>query len=49
MTLVLTGNFLLPLLYMDCITNQRTIPFGYLLYLQVQGHQDPFLCFLESI
>jgi hypothetical protein len=37
------GNFLLLLLYLDCITNQSSIPFGYLLHLLVQGHQGPFV------
>ena len=42
MTQVLTGNCLLLLLYLGCTTNQRGIPFGYLL---LQGHQGPILCF----
>jgi hypothetical protein len=46
--LVFTGNFLLLFLYLGCKTNQRNVPFGYLLYLLVQGHQGPLLCFLES-
>jgi len=43
------GNFLLLLLYMDCTTNKRSIPFGYLLQLLVQGYQGPFLYFLEFL
>lgn len=46
---VLTGIVLLLLLYLSCTTNQRGIPFGYLLYLLVQGHQHPVLCSLESL
>jgi hypothetical protein len=30
---------------LDYTTNQRSIPFGYLLHLLVQGHQSPLLCF----
>jgi hypothetical protein len=33
----LTGNCLVLLLYLDCITNQRSIPFGYILHLLVLG------------
>jgi hypothetical protein len=34
---------LLLLLYLDCTTNHRSVPFGYLLHLLVQGHQCPVL------
>ena len=30
-------------LYLDWTTNQRSIPFGYVLHLLVQGHQGPVL------
>lgn len=36
---VLTGNFLLLLIYMVCTTNHRSILFGYLCDLLVQGHR----------
>jgi hypothetical protein len=49
LTKVLTGNFLLLFLYLGCVTNQRSIPFGFLLQLLVEGCQGPFLCFLESL
>jgi hypothetical protein len=42
---ICTGNFLLLLLYLGCTTYQRSIPFGYLLHMPVQG---PLLCFLET-
>lgn len=47
---VLTGNYLLLLLYsyLGCTTNQRVIPFVYLLHLLVQGHHIHILCFLGS-
>ena len=48
LTYVLTGNFLLLLWNLDCTTNQRSISFGYLLHMLVEGHQTPLLCFLES-
>jgi hypothetical protein len=35
--------------YLGCTTNQRSIPFGYLLQLLVQEHQDHLLFFLESL
>jgi hypothetical protein len=38
LTKVLTNNFSLLLLYLGCTTNQRSIPFGYLLHLLVEGH-----------
>jgi len=38
-----------PILGLYSTTNQRSIPFGYLLYLLVQGHQASFLSFLESL
>ena len=44
---ILTANFLLLLLCLGCKTNQRNIPFGCLIQLLVQGHQGPFLCFLD--
>jgi hypothetical protein len=44
-TEALAGNFVLLLLYLGCTNNQRSIPFGYLLHLLVQGHQGPLLCF----
>jgi hypothetical protein len=43
---VLAGNFLLLFLYVGCITNQGSIPFGCLLQLLVRLHQGPLLCFL---
>jgi len=43
---VLTCNCLLLLLQFGCTTNHRSIPFGYLLHLLVQGHQG-LLCFLR--
>jgi hypothetical protein len=30
-----------------CTTNQRNIPFGYLLNFLLQGHQVPLLCFMS--
>jgi hypothetical protein len=48
LSLVFTGNFLLPLLYLGHTTNQRSIPLGYLLNLLVQCHWSPCLYFLES-
>ena len=47
LTWVLAVKFLL-LLYFGCTTNQRSIPFGFLLHLLVQGH-GPLLCFLEAV
>jgi hypothetical protein len=38
---------LLLLLYLGCTTNQRSILFGYLLPLLVQGYHGPILYFLE--
>ena len=49
LTWALTDNFLVLLLYLCFTTNQRSIPFGYFLHLMVQGHQGPFLFFMESI
>jgi len=46
---VMTGNFLLLLPHLSCTTNQRGIPFGYLLHLLVQGHQHLVLCSLEYL
>jgi hypothetical protein len=40
---VLTGSFLLLLLYLRCTLKQRSIPFGYLLDLLVHGDQGPLL------
>ena len=37
------------LAYLSHTTNQSSSPFGYLLYLLGYGHQDPVLCFLESV
>ena len=37
LTQVLTGNVSLLLIHLDCETNERSIPFGYLLHLLVQG------------
>jgi hypothetical protein len=48
LTRVVRDNFLLLLLSLCCITDQRSIPFGYLLNLLVQGCQGPLLCFVES-
>jgi hypothetical protein len=39
---------LLLLLYLGCITNLRSIPFGYIVHLLVQECQGPFLFFLGS-
>jgi len=39
------GNSFLPLQYLACTTNQRSMLFGYLLHLLV-GHQEPLLCFI---
>jgi len=44
----LSDSPLLFLLYTDCMTNQRRIPFLYLLHLLVHHHQGPLLCFLAS-
>jgi len=41
LTYVLAGNFFLLLLYLGYITNQNSIPFGYLLILLVEGQQSP--------
>jgi len=49
LTWALTDNFLVLLLYLCFTTSQRSIPFGYFLHLMVQGHQGPFLFFMESI
>jgi hypothetical protein len=38
---------LLWFLYWGCKTNQRVIPFGYLLWQLVQNNQGPPLCFLS--
>jgi hypothetical protein len=35
---------LLLVLYFGCTTNERSIPFGYLLHPLVQGHHGPLLC-----
>ena len=48
LTLVITNNTLLLLLYLGCTSSQRSIPFGYLLHSLVQGHMGPLPCFLES-
>jgi hypothetical protein len=40
-TEVLPSNFLLLLSHFGCTTDQRSIPFGYLLNLLAQGHQSP--------
>jgi hypothetical protein len=32
---------------LGCTTNQRSIPCGYVLWLLVQGHEGPLLCFLR--
>jgi hypothetical protein len=45
--MLLQVMFLLLLLYLGYTTNQRSIPFRYLLHLLVQGHQGPILYFLE--
>jgi hypothetical protein len=45
MTQVLTGKFLLLLLYLDSTAVQSSIPFRYLLYLLVRGHKGPFYLF----
>ena len=42
---VLTHNLLLLLLFLGCTTNCKSIPFGCLLHLLVQGYQGLFLCF----
>ena len=42
---VLTGNFLLPFLYLSCRNNQRSILFGYLRQLLVQACQGHLLLF----
>jgi hypothetical protein len=34
------------LLLLGCTTNQRSIPFGYLLHLLVESHQGPIIYFL---
>lgn len=39
---------MLLLLYLGCISNERSIPFCYLLHLLVQTHRVLLLCFLES-
>lgn len=44
----LTGNILFLPLYVGCTTYQSNIPFAYLLYLLIQGHQGYLLCFVES-
>jgi hypothetical protein len=41
--------FLFLLAYLSHTTNQRSRPFGYLLYLLGYVHQDTILCFLESV
>lgn len=43
LTKVLTGNFLLLLLYLGCTTNQGSISFGYICNLLVLGHHGPFV------
>ena len=48
LTYVPTGSFMLLLLFLGCATNLRSIPFGYLLHLLVQGHQVLDVCCLES-
>jgi len=41
--------FLVLLLHLGCTTNQRSIPFGYLLQLLAQGHKCPLVCFVEFL
>jgi hypothetical protein len=43
LTKVLTGNFLLLLLYLGYTTDQCSTPFGHLHYLLVLGLQGPLL------
>ena len=42
-------NLLLMLLCLGCTTNQRSIQFGFLLHLLVQGHQESCILFLKSL
>jgi hypothetical protein len=42
-------QFLVLLLHLGCTSNQRSIPFGYLLHLLVQGHKCPLVCFVEFL
>ena len=44
-TQVLTGKFLLLLLYVDDTVMQISIPFRYLLYLLVRDRKGPFYLF----
>ena len=46
---VLTSSFLLLRVYLGSTRGQRSNPFGSVLQLKVQGHQGPFLCFLELL
>jgi len=41
--------FLLQFLYLDCTTNQRSIPLEYLLQLLVQCCHEPLSVFLECV
>ena len=45
--MLLQAMSLLLLLYFGCTTDHRSIPYGYLLHVLVQGHQGPILYFLE--
>jgi len=47
--LSLYGYFLFLLLYLNCTTNQRNIPYGYLLQLLLQGCQGSFIIFYGII
>jgi hypothetical protein len=49
LTNVLAGNLLLLVLCSGYTTNHRSIPYGYLLQLLVQGNQGPVPCFLEHV
>jgi len=42
-------QLLVLLLHLGCTTNQRSIPFGYLLQLLVQGHKYSLVCFVEFL
>jgi hypothetical protein len=46
LTLVVSDNYLLLLMYVGCTANQRISPFEYLLQLLVKDH---FLSFLGSL
>jgi hypothetical protein len=47
LTQVLTSNFFF--VYLGSTTDQRSNPCGYLLHLLIQGHQGPFLYFLDLL